>query len=87
MDLRLFGTETIEEASRRQLDSKLAAAIEDQPCRTKATRLCLRAACKPSLSSERLESTSVDPSTETTLKLFVAMPSLLQAHTSIDTMS
>ena len=37
MDLRLFGTETIEEASRRQLDSELAAAIEDQPCRTKAT--------------------------------------------------
>ena len=54
MDLRLFGTETIEEASRRQLDSELAAAIEDEPCRTKATSLCLRAACKPSLSSERL---------------------------------
>jgi hypothetical protein len=54
MDLCLFGTETIEEASRRQLDSELAAAIEDQPCGRKAIRLCPGAACKPSLSSERL---------------------------------
>ena len=50
--------------------------------------LCLGAACKLSYWSECLgKNASAEPSTKTALKLFVSVPSLLQAHPSIDTVS
>jgi len=50
--------------------------------------LRLGAACKLSYWSECLgKNASAEPSTKDGLRLFVSMPSLLQAHPSIDTVS
>jgi hypothetical protein len=58
------------------------------PSRVKAMGLCHGAACKLSLWSERLgRNASAEPSTKDALKLFVSVPSLLQVHPSIETVS
>jgi len=50
--------------------------------------LCLGAACKLSYGSECLEKMRApSQAPKTALKLFVSVPSLLQAHPSIDTVS
>jgi hypothetical protein len=50
--------------------------------------LYLGAACKLNLWNERLgKSASLTQAPKTALKLFVSVPSLLQAHPSIDTVS
>ena len=57
------------------------SAIEGEPSGAKATGLCLGAACKLSLWSERPgEMRAASPAPKTTLKLLSSVPSLLQTH-------
>gem|GEM_PF-1279419 len=64
----------------------IASPIEGEPSGAKAMGLWLGAACKLSLGRERLGKMRAPSQTpKTTLKLFVSVPSLLQACPSIDT--
>ena len=63
-------------------------AIEGRARQSEGNELRLGAACKLSYWSECLgKNASAEPSTKDGLRLFVSMPSLLQAHPSIDTVS
>src|SRR5688572_25433527 len=57
---------------------------KDSRAKTKTTGRCVRAACKLSLWTEQSEP---EPSTNTALKLFASMPSILQAHLNRNTVA